>query len=104
MNDGELGRWLISVLVEQGTGRRVLLNRGWLPSTTAPPPVTGDIAVTGRVRGDGARNMFTPENKPQTGQFFRCVLPFCVATEDSAHVQHRCSPISSYTADGAVAA
>lgn len=70
-HDGELGRWLVSAFIEKDTGRRILVNRGWLPSTDKPPAVEGEVALVGRPRGDGARNSFTPENKPETRTFFR---------------------------------
>ena len=86
MYDGELGKWLVSAFEENGTGRRILLNRGWLPHADQAPVVEGEVTITGRVRCDGARNSFTPANDVAKGSFFRCgvAIILCWLTDRAA--------------------
>ena len=54
--DGENGFWVATPLVT-GSGAVLIVNRGWMKATggaaatqDAPPPPTGEVTVTGRVR------------------------------------------------------
>ncbi|KAF2460272.1 SURF1 family-domain-containing protein [Lineolata rhizophorae] len=54
----------------------VLVNRGWIPKAMgdqrarAPEALpTGEVEIEGMLREPWKKNMFTPDNKPETGEF-----------------------------------
>ncbi|KAJ4416065.1 surf-like protein [Gnomoniopsis sp. IMI 355080] len=78
MRDGEDGYMVVTPLErkEQG-GSTVLVNRGWIPkrlrdqkkrAVDALPE--GEVVVEGLLRKPWKKNMFTPENRPEKGEFY----------------------------------
>lgn len=76
MRDGEQGYMVITPLEREG-GSTVLVNRGWIPkrlrdqrqrSRDSLPQ--GEIVVEGMLREPWKKNMFTPDNRPDKGEFY----------------------------------
>lgn len=60
--DGRSGYWVVTPLVADGTGARIAVVRGFVPTASAPKPTTGEQAVT--VQGELA-----PGESPADGTF-----------------------------------
>ncbi|KUI62625.1 Cytochrome oxidase assembly protein shy1 [Cytospora mali] len=79
MRDGEDGYMVVTPLErkEEGEGSTVLVNRGWIPkrlrdqrrrSKDSMPE--GEVKVEGLLRKPWKKNMFTPDNRPDRGEFY----------------------------------
>ncbi|PHH66401.1 hypothetical protein CDD81_7456 [Ophiocordyceps australis] len=75
MRDGKDGYMVITPLERQDAST-VLVNRGWISKlhrdqASRPDSLPrGQVVVQGLLREPWKKNMFTPENRPQTSQFF----------------------------------
>jgi surfeit locus 1 family protein len=76
MRDGKEGYLVITPLERDGEGTTVLVNRGWVSkgkkaqrSREGGLP-EGLVTVEGLLREPWKRNMFTPENSPETKEFY----------------------------------
>ena len=68
---GRVGVELV-VPLRRAEGAVVLVNRGWLPDG-APPTTgaeTGEVVVVGLLRRSGAKGWFTPDNQPESNQWY----------------------------------
>ncbi|KAI1772722.1 SURF1-domain-containing protein [Hypoxylon cercidicola] len=77
MRDGEQGYMVITPLErEGGEGSTVLVNRGWISKKhksqrDRPDSLdTGEVVVEGLLREPWKKNMFTPDNRPDKGEFY----------------------------------
>ncbi|KAL7620962.1 surf-like protein [Parahypoxylon ruwenzoriense] len=82
MRDGEQGFMVITPLERDGGRERergsttVLVNRGWISKKLRrqqdrPASLsTGEVEVEGLLREPWKKNMFTPENRPDKGEFY----------------------------------
>ncbi|PQE06168.1 hypothetical protein CJF30_00005128 [Rutstroemia sp. NJR-2017a BBW] len=76
LHDGQDGYLVITPLERAGTGTTVLVNRGWIDKKhkkQADRPdglPKGEITVEGLLREPWKKNFFTPDNSPQTGEFY----------------------------------
>jgi surfeit locus 1 family protein len=76
MHDGNNGYLVITPLERDGDGTTVLVNRGWIIKKLAaqkdrPEGIPrGQVTVEGLLREPWKKNMFTPDNKPETGEFY----------------------------------
>ena len=76
MHDGKDGYLVITPLERGGKGTTVLVNRGWIPKKfkkqeSRPEGLSQDVVtVEGLLREPWKKNMFTPENSPQTNEFY----------------------------------
>jgi surfeit locus 1 family protein len=76
VRDGQDGYWVVTPL-QRGEGETtILVNRGWIPKKMrrqrdrAPEALPrGEVTVEGLLREPWKKNMFTPENRPETGDF-----------------------------------
>ena len=72
-NDGYL---VVTPLEREGQGSTVLVNRGWIPKKLKRQAdrreglPMGKITVEGLLREPWKKNMFTPDNKPELGEFY----------------------------------
>ena len=76
VHDGKNGFLVVTPLQREGNASKILVNRGWIPKqlkrqidrkTGLPAePVT----VEGLLREPWKKNMFTPDNKPELGEFY----------------------------------
>lgn len=76
MRDGEQGYMVVTPLEREG-GSTVLVNRGWIPkrlrdrrSRSRDSMPVGEVVVEGMLREPWKKNMFTPENRPDKGEFY----------------------------------
>lgn len=79
MRDGEQGYMVITPLEREG-GSTVLVNRGWISKEMADRRKRrkasrdslpeGEVVVEGMLRKPWKKNMFTPENRPDKGEFY----------------------------------
>ncbi|KND92867.1 Cytochrome oxidase assembly protein shy1 [Tolypocladium ophioglossoides CBS 100239] len=75
MRDGKDGYMVVTPLEREG-GSTVLVNRGWISKKyrdqrTRPASLTrGLVTVEGLLREPWKKNMFTPENRPDKGEFY----------------------------------
>lgn len=76
MHDGEQGFMVVTPL-ERADGSTVLVNRGWIPKRLRDQRArardslpTGEVKVEGLLRKPWKKNMFTPENRPDKGEFY----------------------------------
>lgn len=77
IHDGEDGYFVVTPL-ERGndSSATVLVNRGWIPrklrrqSDRADGMYAGEVTVEGLLREPWKKNMFTPDNSPQTNEFY----------------------------------
>ena len=76
MRDGKNGYFVVTPLERVGDGTTVLVNRGWIDKkfgkqterkTSLP---AGEVVVEGLLREPWKKNMFTPDNNPQIGEFY----------------------------------
>jgi surfeit locus 1 family protein len=82
MRDGEQGYMVVTPLERGGDGdggegaSKVLVNRGWISKQHAEQSKrrdglpTGEVRVEGMLRQPWKKNMFTPENRPDKGEFY----------------------------------
>ncbi|CAG8982956.1 hypothetical protein HYALB_00003534 [Hymenoscyphus albidus] len=76
MHDRHDGYLAITPLERGGKGTTVLVNRGWIPKkfkkqASRPDGLPqGVVTVEGLLREPWKKNMFTPENSPQTQEFY----------------------------------
>lgn len=76
MHDGNDGYLVITPLERGGKGTTVLVNRGWIPKKfkkqgSRPDGLPqGVVTVEGLLREPWKKNMFTPDNSPQTQEFY----------------------------------
>lgn len=79
MRDGEDGYMVVTPLDrrEEGEGSSVLVNRGWIPkrlrdqrSRSKESMPEGEVHVEGLLRKPWKKNMFTPDNRPDKGEFY----------------------------------
>lgn len=78
MRDGEQGYMVITPLERESEGgSTVLVNRGWIPKKLreqrrrGPGALPeGEVVVEGMLREPWRKNMFTPENRPDKGEFY----------------------------------
>ncbi|KAI2610436.1 SURF1-domain-containing protein [Hypoxylon sp. NC1633] len=82
MRDGEQGYMVVTPLEREGGGKAgegaatVLVNRGWISKKLRlqrdrPESLpTGEVEVEGLLREPWKKNMFTPENRPDKGEFY----------------------------------
>lgn len=78
MRDGEDGYMVVTPLERKADGgSTVLVNRGWIPkrlrdqrrrAVDALPE--GEVVVEGLLRKPWKKNMFTPDNRPDKGEFY----------------------------------
>ncbi|KAH6648707.1 surfeit locus protein [Truncatella angustata] len=78
MRDGEDGYMVVTPLErEGGEGATVLVNRGWISkkhraqNSRGPGALPqGEVVVEGLLREPWKKNMFTPDNRPDIGEFY----------------------------------
>ncbi|KAH8882677.1 hypothetical protein GQ53DRAFT_753474 [Thozetella sp. PMI_491] len=82
VRDGESGYMVVTPLEREGGGpgaatATVLVNRGWISKEKAeqanrhPEALPqGEVRVEGMLRQPWKKNMFTPENRPDKGEFY----------------------------------
>ena len=76
IHDGNDGYLVITPLEREGDGTTVLVNRGWIPKklkkqSDRPEGLEkGEVIVEGLLREPWKKNMFTPDNSPQTEEFY----------------------------------
>ena len=75
IHDGKNGFYVITPLDRGEDGSKVLVNRGWIPKNLARQRARpaglpeGPVTVAGLLREPWQKNMFTPDNVPELGQF-----------------------------------
>ncbi|SLM38465.1 surf1 family protein [Lasallia pustulata] len=76
IHDGKNGYLVVTPLEREGEGTTVLVNRGWIPKKLKSQAdrkeglPTGEVTVGGLLREPWKKNMFTPDNKPERGEFY----------------------------------
>lgn len=76
MRDGEEGYMVVTPLEREGEGTTVLVNRGWISKSKKAQRdrkeslVDGVVTVEGLLREPWKKNMFTPNNRPDKGEFY----------------------------------
>ena len=76
IQNGENGYLVITPLERESSGSTILVNRGWIPKKSAnqrdrPDGLPqGKVTVSGLLRKPFKKNMFTPINRPETGDFY----------------------------------
>lgn len=76
MHDGNDGYLVITPLERGNGGSTVLVSRGWIPKSKKAKKdrkeglPTGQVTVEGLLREPWKKNIFTPENRPDLGQFY----------------------------------
>lgn len=75
MHDGRNGYYVYTPLEREGDSSKVLVNRGWISKKLARQKDRKGalpkhlVAIEGLLREPWKKNMFTPDNKPELGQF-----------------------------------
>ena len=75
VHDGENG-YLVVTPLERDGGSKILINRGWISKAKwrkrdRPEGLPrGEVTVSGLLREPWKKNIFTPENKPENGEFY----------------------------------
>ena len=76
IHDGNDGFLVVTPLQREGYASTLLVNRGWISKKLqrqvdrqAGLP-TGVVTVEGLLREPWKKNMFTPDNKPELGEFY----------------------------------
>lgn len=76
IHDGNNGYLVVTPLERDGNGTTVLVNRGWIPKKLKRQTdrkeglPTSEVTVEGLLREPWKKNMFTPDNKPELGEFY----------------------------------
>lgn len=74
--DGKDGYLVVTPLKREGRGTTVLVSRGWISKKfknqkdRSEGLPTGEVVVEGLLREPWKKNMFTPDNSPQTKEFY----------------------------------
>ena len=91
IHDGTDGYLVVTPLEREGEGTTVLVNRGWIPKKfkkqeSRPDGLPrGEVTVEGLLREPWKKNMFTPDNRPETKEFhFPDVLQMAKLTGSQA--------------------
>ena len=76
IHDGRNGFFVVTPLERDGDASKILVNRGWIPKNLARQwdrkgalPKEA-VTVEGLLRKPWKKNMFTPDNRPELGEFF----------------------------------
>ncbi|KAI9875238.1 MAG: surf-like protein [Pleopsidium flavum] len=76
IHDGNDGYLVVTPLEREGRGSTILVNRGWIPKKLKRQadrkdglPI-GEVTVEGLLREPWKKNLFTPDNKPELGEFY----------------------------------
>ena len=76
IHDGRNGFLVVTPLERDGDASKILVNRGWIPKKLArqsdrkgglPKEI---VTLEGLLREPWKKNMFTPDNRPELGDFF----------------------------------
>ncbi|KAL8925609.1 MAG: hypothetical protein Q9172_002179 [Xanthocarpia lactea] len=76
MHDGNDGFLVVTPLERQDGGSTVLVNRGWIPRNKKAQAdrregiPSGQVTVEGLLREPWKKNLFTPDNRPELGEFY----------------------------------
>lgn len=76
MREGQEGYVVVTPLERDGGQSTLLVNRGWISKKLAdkkdrvPGLPQGVVMIEGLLREPWKKNMFTPDNSPQTGEFY----------------------------------
>lgn len=76
IHDGNNGYLVVTPLERDQHSSTVLVNRGWIPKRLKNQAdrveglPKGDIMVEGLLREPWRKNLFTPDNKPELGEFY----------------------------------
>ncbi|KAI4238095.1 MAG: hypothetical protein LQ349_001333 [Xanthoria aureola] len=76
IHDGNDGFLVVTPLKRGDGGSTVLVNRGWIPRNKKAQAERGDglprglVTIEGLLREPWQKNMFTPNNRPDLGQFY----------------------------------
>lgn len=76
IHDGTNGYNVITPLEREGDGTTILVSRGWISKKLQnqedrPEGLPKrEVTVQGLLRRPFKKNMFTPDNKPETGEFY----------------------------------
>ncbi|TQW01033.1 COX1 assembly protein Shy1 [Cordyceps javanica] len=76
MRDGQDGFMVVTPLEREGGASTILVNRGWISKKhrdqrTRPQGLpAGEVTVQGLLREPWKKNMFTPDNRPDKGEFY----------------------------------
>ncbi|KAI9848526.1 MAG: surf-like protein [Sclerophora amabilis] len=76
IHDGTNGYLVVTPLERDGEGSTVLVNRGWISKNLKRQVdridslPRGEVTVEGLLREPWKKNMFTPNNSPETGEFY----------------------------------
>lgn len=75
VRDGNNGYLVVTPLEREGNGSTILVNRGWIPKKLRRQadrkdglPI-GEVKVEGLLREPWRKNFFTPNNRPESGEF-----------------------------------
>ena len=76
IHDGNDGYLVVTPLERRGEASKILVNRGWIPKKLMRQMDRKAgldfawVTVEGLLREPWKKNMFTPDNKPELGQFY----------------------------------
>ena len=76
MHDGKNGYLVVTPLEREGQGSTVLINRGWIPRQLVRQNdrkeglPSEQVTVQGLLREPWKKNIFTPDNKPENGEYY----------------------------------
>ena len=76
IHDGKNGYLVVTPLERDGRASTVLVNRGWISkklkrqADRAEGLPKGNLMVEGLLREPWRKNIFTPDNKPESGEFY----------------------------------
>lgn len=76
IHDGKDGYLVVTPLEREGNGSTILINRGWIPRKLRRQAdrreglPLGQVVVEGLIREPWKKNIFTPDNKPELGEFY----------------------------------
>ncbi|KAH0543767.1 hypothetical protein FGG08_001949 [Glutinoglossum americanum] len=76
IREGENGYLVITPLEREGNAGTILVNRGWIPKKLKRQPdrkeglPDGEVTISGLLREPWKKNLFTPDNRPELGEFY----------------------------------
>jgi surfeit locus 1 family protein len=77
LHEGTDGYLVVTPLEREGDGTTVLVNRGWISKKLRKQKdraegalPKGEVTVEGLLREPWKKNMFTPVNQPEKGEFY----------------------------------